>query len=319
MATQRRKTKDALKLIGAQEESQQRLNEASALLNFSYGEQAADEAHKRSIDLYDYKANYENYENTIARAKEAGVNPLAVLGMGGGGAGGIGGGAMGDGAGGQRAQAPNYLDVLSVKSQAKVANAEALKAGKEAALLTSQKRNIDADTNLKLGQENKIGAEIENILQDTNNKITDQIGSEINNELNRINVEIADAGKEFNKDRAELDYEKAYAEYYKLYQEGAQAKTKADFDKEAYQTNLKQLGAELILTGAKIKAEEKGIELTEQEIKYLEKAAREIETDTIIKQWEAGNFKANRIYNTGERLLNTVIGGATIGRGLKAK
>lgn len=147
-AAKRREHKYAVKLLQEQEQSQSRINQELALLNYDYGELAADAAHERSLGLLAAEKEANSYVSQVEDAQAAGLS-VGLL-YGGGGAGGTGGsaggGAQGDGAGNQRAQAPNYLDILAADSNRKIANAEIVKAGKEAGLFAAEAAKTHAET-----------------------------------------------------------------------------------------------------------------------------------------------------------------------------
>lgn len=137
--------------VKKQEESQKRINEHLAELNYGYGEQAADAAHERSLGLLQAQTEANSYESQVADAKAAGLSVGLLYGGGGaGGAGGsAGGGAMGTGARGQSAQAPDYLEVEALRQQSKLANAEIQRVINESSKTKAEKENIEADTKLK--------------------------------------------------------------------------------------------------------------------------------------------------------------------------
>ncbi|QCS36881.1 DNA pilot protein [Tortoise microvirus 19] len=136
--------------LSAQEESQMRLNEQNAELNFQYGEQAADAAHQRSLGLLQAETEANSLEAQVADARAAGLSPGLLYGGGAGGTGGsAGGGAMGAGARGQSAEAPDYLEVEAIKNQNKLVAIEAARLVNESLKVKAEKDNIEADTALK--------------------------------------------------------------------------------------------------------------------------------------------------------------------------
>lgn len=143
--------KRAKKLLSKQEESQARLNEQNALLNYEYGEKSADSAQERSLALLEAEKQANSYQEKVAQAKDAGLSVGLLYGGGGAGGGGASAttGAQGGGAGAQEGRAPNYLEVESQKIANKQANAEIARTTAEAALLGAQKENIKADTGEK--------------------------------------------------------------------------------------------------------------------------------------------------------------------------
>lgn len=141
-------TKKERKLLSAQEESQERLNESNAARNFQYGEQAADAAHQRSLGLLQAQTEANSYQNQVADIQAAGLNPgLLYGGAGAGGGGSAGGGAMGGGAGNQRGQAPSYLEVESVRNEKRQIALEAARIATENKLANAEAEKIKAETN----------------------------------------------------------------------------------------------------------------------------------------------------------------------------
>lgn len=135
--------KRAGELLGQQEESQQRLNEADALRNFEYGEQAADAAHERSLGLLSATTQANSLESQVADAKAAGLSVGYLYGGGASGMGGsAAGAAQGGGARGLSSDAPNYLEVESIRQQNKLVRAEQAKVASEAALNRAQAKSL---------------------------------------------------------------------------------------------------------------------------------------------------------------------------------
>lgn len=136
--------------LTAQEESQMRINEQNAELNYRYGEQAADAAHERSLGLLQAETEANSLQAQVEDARAAGLSPGLLYGGGAGGTGGsAGGGAMGTGARGQSGEAPDYLEVEAIKNQNKLTAIEAARLVNESLKVKAEKDNIEADTALK--------------------------------------------------------------------------------------------------------------------------------------------------------------------------
>lgn len=139
--------KNSLALIKQQEESQRALNAENAQMNYEYGEQAADAAHQRGLNMYQIEKEDSSAASQVQDLKDAGLN-VGLL-YGGGGAGGgasVGSGAQGDGAGNQKSQAANYLEVEAMKQQRKMADAELARTVNEGRLVEAEKRKLEAET-----------------------------------------------------------------------------------------------------------------------------------------------------------------------------
>lgn len=140
--------KNALALLKEQENVQSRLNQENAELNYRYGEEAANQSWQRARADYETQKKDNSIENIIDEAKNAGVNPLAILGGGIGGAGGasVGNAAQGTGAGRISSQAPNYLEVEAARQQRKMADAEIQRTINESRLIQAEKNKLKAET-----------------------------------------------------------------------------------------------------------------------------------------------------------------------------
>lgn len=135
------------KKIQAQEEAQMRLNEQNAELNYQYGENAAMNAHQRSLGLLKAETEANSFESQVADAKAAGLSPgLLYGGAGGGGGASAGGGAMGSGARGQSAEAPDHLAEEEYKLQAKALAVDIQRAINETRKVRAEKEQIEAET-----------------------------------------------------------------------------------------------------------------------------------------------------------------------------
>lgn len=135
------------KQIQKQEESQRRLDEENAKRNFEYGEQAADAAHERSLGLLEAETQANSYQNQLEDIKAAGLSPGLIYGGGGGGGTvGAGGGAQGGGAGNQRSQAPNYLEIESVRNEKRQTAIDATRAFGEQLLAKAEAKKLKAET-----------------------------------------------------------------------------------------------------------------------------------------------------------------------------
>lgn len=136
--------------LTAQEESQMRINEQNAELNYRYGEQAADAAHERSLGLLQAETEANSLQAQVEDARAAGLSPGLLYGGGAGGTGGsAGGGAMGTGARGQSGEAPDYLEIEAIKNQNKLTAIDAARLVNESLKVKAEKENIEADTALK--------------------------------------------------------------------------------------------------------------------------------------------------------------------------
>lgn len=198
---------------------QQRLNNQAAQLNYDFGEQAADNAFQRQKAMYEQqlKDNRE-WDNETAKMKRnmqavrsVGGNPMmALMGNVTPGAGGsaefatapIGGGA---GSAISSGQAPTSVDHTDAQTRRMQATQDAIRTAKEIALLGAQKKNIDADTNLKGAEENKLtGADTKLIMARIDEIAAGIRNTDLRSDILEIDKEIKGATKE-----AEINY--AYA------------------------------------------------------------------------------------------------------------
>lgn len=122
-------------------------------------EVAADSAAKRQKDLWDYTFNKTNVKGTAKQYEDAGFNPLlAVTQSFGGGGGSATGGTAPQGSTGPGASIPIDTKAGSLQAMSSLAATS-----KELELMDAQKRNIDADTQLKLTGANKNTSEVKTI------------------------------------------------------------------------------------------------------------------------------------------------------------
>lgn len=149
------------RLIQQQEESQMRLNEQNAQLNYDYGEMSADAAHQRSLGLLAAQTEANSYESQVADLNKAGLNVGLLYGGagGGGGAGGAGGGAQGQGAGNQKGQAPNYLEIEAIKNERRAVNAQLAQVAADTSKAHAERKQIEAETK-KIDEERKTSEEL---------------------------------------------------------------------------------------------------------------------------------------------------------------
>lgn len=152
---------NALALLKEQEGAQSRLNAENAETAYRYGEMSADQAWQRARADYEMEKKDNSIESIIGEAKAAGVNPLAILGGGAGGAGGasVGNAAQGSGAGRLGGNAPNYLEVEAAKQQRKMADAEIQRTVNESMLINAERRKLNAETR-NIEEETETGIEL---------------------------------------------------------------------------------------------------------------------------------------------------------------
>lgn len=155
-----------------------------AELNYNYGERSADNAMKRQEDMYN---KYQSPEAKLRQIKDAGLSVGMLYSQGG--ASGIGQmqtGPKGQGASGQAATAgrsPNVMGMLearALESQVKVNDAQA--------------KNIDADTEVKLGVDKDLKeANIQSVLQGIKNQEVINIGLNLDNRFKEVTADIAES------------------------------------------------------------------------------------------------------------------------------
>lgn len=328
---QKRAQKYAIELLDLQTQKQKELNEhlgkqnweyeqQSAQLNYDLGQQAADAQQQRNIDFYNLQQETEGLTAQFNEAQELGLNPLAFAGGGTGGGGGAGSGStQGGSQGNQHGQVPEYLGILNAMTEAERAETESKLATAQIAKIGAETANVYADTKLKSEQTAKAGAEILDITQGIENKKIQYAAEEIQNRTRTIEANLAEYGERFNREKARTELTTMEYELNKVISEASILERQ---DTNEFRTNeiaIKRIYAEAALIEAQVQAAEQGIRLSQQDIELMKAEIKNLDTDTIIKQWEAQNYKANRLYNTGEKLLNTVIGGASLGRGIRGR
>lgn len=211
-----------------QEESQKRLNEQAAELNYNYGEQAAENALERGFKSADYnqgiwEKQFElqnekeamQYQTAISDIEKAGLSYGVLSGGGLAGGGGVGGGggtpSAGTGAGNQKAaRAADAAQQEANRIAKQQAQIEALRSGSEIELANSEAKKIDAETELINKQagafEETNNAETQLILAETENTKVRTEGEKFANTIMKIQSEISIESKEMQLDRLETEW-----------------------------------------------------------------------------------------------------------------
>lgn len=289
---------------------QHRLNSQAAQLNYEFGEQAADNAFARQKAMYEQQLHdNREWDNETAKMKRnmqavrsVGGNPMmALMGNITPGAGGsaefatapIGGGA---GSAISSGQAPSSVDYTDAQTRRMQATQDAIRTAKEIALLGAQKKNIDADTNLKGAEENKLtGADTKLIMARIDEIAAGIRNTDLRSDILEIDKEIKGATKE-----AEINY--AYANLRSVIEDigvkGEQqrnfAKQREQIDAQIQEINKRTKLLEDQSVGQKIENALRYGTFKEQIalngiIALAEASARinNLEQNTINQQWEA--------------------------------
>lgn len=277
-------------------ENQMRLNQQAGKLSYEFGEQAANNAFQRQMQMYQQqlKDNREWDNETsamkrrMAAIKSVGGNPMmAIMGDVNPGSGGSAEFATapqgGGGAGIMAGNAPSGVDWEDARTRRNQAISESLMMGKQLQLMDAQIENVGADTQKK-------GAETENLGADTANKQIqlEQIFAGIEN--TKVQTAATELGMSLDQQRLELDKgltganieqinantEKIGEEAHYLTQQIRIAKIQGNLDEQTLQTKVSQLKGELantmkqgVILEVEARAKEAGINLTEKQIEKI--------------------------------------------------
>lgn len=132
--------------------TQDKLNEQAAETNYRYSQQGAEEAYKRDVKLYN---ELYSPRSLIKQGKEAGVNPITMLGGGGGFKPVVNSTSTPASGGAQAGQASTASQMMSEQTMAAQASSQAMQ---QAAMNMAEIENIKADTKLKESQTGESGA-----------------------------------------------------------------------------------------------------------------------------------------------------------------
>ncbi len=109
------------KAIEAQKNAQKELNEQAALLNYEYGEKAAENAYQRQLAMYQRSYEDQSYEAMVNQMEDAGLSVGLMYGGNGsgGGAGAMSGAPKGDTGGAIAGQAANAAALMQIENERK--------------------------------------------------------------------------------------------------------------------------------------------------------------------------------------------------------
>ena len=158
------------KAIKAQKEAQKELNEQAALLNYQYGEKAAENAYQRQLAMYNRSYEDQSYGAMVNQMEDAGLSVGLMYGGNGsgGGAGAMTGAPKADTGGATAGQAANAAALMEAENQRKALALQHVSAVKDIELK-------DAEIELKKKEAERVGketlytealTETENILRD---------------------------------------------------------------------------------------------------------------------------------------------------------
>lgn len=195
-----------------QEESNKRQAEHAALLNYGYGEQAANEAQKRQNEFYDKTYAMNTVGAKMRQIEEAGASYglLAGGGMGGGASGGV--PAMGSGAGNQQGKGADIAAAQAAANQQEMLKLEKAKGAAEISLMGAQSmkaaketQEIDQDVKMKAIREpiewEGLQKTIESIMAETENKNVARSGMRLQNAFDEIRNKSAGELHEYTVDK----------------------------------------------------------------------------------------------------------------------
>lgn len=260
----------ATSILGAkmQEKSQMRTNEAAARLNYALGENAADNAQKRAMDMYKQQLDDSSPEKQVQRLKDAGLS----VGMMYGGAGTTGNvttipnGPKGEGAGGQHggmidnplsAVAPSMLNAAQVASQVEVNEATA--------------ENIEADTKVKEAEIPVKEATFQSIMADVNNKKIEYEARKVDKEMKEVELEISRRTKEDRVEEVRLSVEEIDRRIDKILSEIDNLDADTDYKNRMKKALEKEINAKIGLMSAQAVEAYSSSRLNDEQRKYISK------------------------------------------------
>lgn len=219
------KNKQIANVIDRQENSSKRLNEHAALLNYEYGEMAAEEAYRRQQEFYNIQKQDTSYEAQVADVEKAGLS-YGILG-GGMAAGGGGGGtpAMGGGAGSQKGKGADVAAAKAAQAQEELTQVEKARGIAETGLLSAETIKTEAETrginsDIKsseaklpgeLGMQeaamNLTYSKIDELTQEIENSKIQKLGFELQNDFDKIRNEKEEKTKIAQINKIEAEWE----------------------------------------------------------------------------------------------------------------
>lgn len=315
------------KQIQQQEESQRRLNEQAAELNYNYGEQTADNAYKRQLDFYNIQKEDNSYSSQVADAEKAGLSVGLLYGGGAGATGGQGGTpAAGSGAGNQKAgQATSAAEMEQLRQQRQAANVETARAAAEIGLTAAETKkvkaeteNLEEDTKGKETETELTKATIESITEDIENKKIQRQGYILQNKFDEIRNEVSEKTKEEQIRSIEIHWEILEEQLMAAVLQNDITEATAETVVKTMEQNLKNLIAEEIGTYAGIKLTQRQTLEIGQRIDLaildgklnVEKLNLELKKIGIDIKLEEAKQTAQFIKNVGNAL--TAVAGAKI-------
>lgn len=211
--------------------------------------------------------DYTNYGNQVKHMENAGLNVGLMYGMGGSGGATMGSGSGGSASGGNAPQnmAPAIMDILQ-----------------------RQKMN-DAQIELAQAQAGKLRAETptEGNLGDATrgNVMADTALKNINTDIQKIQKDIQEGGKDYSILNIMASAEKAQAE-------ARSAGTKANVDKATQQTQIDTIKQQYALLGLEAEAKRAGINLSEENKKLVEKEVEYFQRKYELDERKVGATEA---------------------------
>lgn len=255
--------------------------EIAAERQYSYSEQAADNADKRTRKLY---SDFMSPEALLQQYKSAGLSPSLMFG-----GGGIGGqtphGAQGAGS----AQGSTYQPIDPVSAA-------------NISLMNAQADKAKAEADTIKGENERGQAEIDNLIEDTKNKKLIGTYQDCKNKIEDINLQIAEATKGNKIQISEYTEYMLNGQLMMLDEQLAQEENKRDISDATKEDVIKKIKTEalqaeatLALTRAEKRLKEAGVNLTNKQIEDISstitKRAWDMRTELYdrkmeLKQWE---------------------------------
>lgn len=270
----------------------QRINQESldmaqqaADYNYMLDQQAADAAHQRQIDLFNRQANYNDPSAQAARLKAAGFNPALAYSTGGGGMGVSMPSAQGHQGGTMRAPESRQMP-MSFTRGIDLVSMQTLKAQKdlinaEAALKRTQAENLKPTSEVGQANLENLKAQTADILESVENRKIQREGWQVQNELSKLELELAKDTKEINFQLAQYRLKDAMQSLDKMIVETSILKTDDTVKKETMKDAIKLVhqqvelnASELIIKSIQQYAMKMDIQLTDYQIGKLQEEVK---------------------------------------------
>lgn len=253
--------------------------------NYKYGEMAANNADKRTRDLY---KDLQSPTALLEQYKNAGLSPSLMFG-GGGSPGGVTAGAQGTGATGVN---PNTYG-----AEAKVDPMSAA----QIALTIAQTKKTEAETNTMLGENDRGQAEIAKTWAEAGATEAAEQLTKAETSLKNINTYVADKTKDFNVTRARYESEKAMDDVRKAYWEAEDAGLQFQYNAATFETRVEKAANEVAELASRIAMQHSQSELNTEQKNAIKDYVEQGYIDCAVRAKNATQY-ANYVEAYAENL-----------------